>query len=386
MKKRFFKILFSILLVISMLPTPVFSAQVLTAGVCGDNAIWSFDPETFVLTISGSGDIEFSWLDVDGFELSIREVVIENGITNINPAAFNNCDSLTEVSIPDSVVSIGANAFSDCDNLKSVIFGNNSQLLRIDGGAFQVCTSLTDFTIPDSVKIIEDGAFSGCTNLIQVENNVSYVDKWVVEFESSTAVTSVTLRDGTVGIGALAFYYCKFIKEVNLPDSVASICRASFAYSGINKINIPETVTNIDKNAFLNCPLSTFIYCGTEEQWEAIEKGDNWNEGFGEEFQFHNYVNGMCTECDIECAHKTAVDNICADCGMKVSTVMLGDVNEDGTVTNADVLVIFRYIYNANVYPLDVAIGDVNRDGVVTNADVLVIYRYIYNPELYPIA
>ena len=33
----------------------------------------------------------------------------------------------------------------------------------------------------------------------------------------------------------------------------------------------------------------------------------------------------------------------------------------------------------------DIILGDVNGDGEVTNADVLAIYRYIYNPELYPI-
>ena len=33
----------------------------------------------------------------------------------------------------------------------------------------------------------------------------------------------------------------------------------------------------------------------------------------------------------------------------------------------------------------DIILGDVNGDGVVTNADVLAIFRYIYNPELYPL-
>ena len=33
----------------------------------------------------------------------------------------------------------------------------------------------------------------------------------------------------------------------------------------------------------------------------------------------------------------------------------------------------------------DIILGDVNGDGVVTNADVLIIFRYIYNPELYPL-
>ena len=49
------------------------------------------------------------------------------------------------------------------------------------------------------------------------------------------------------------------------------------------------------------------------------------------------------------------------------------------------VLSIYRYIYNAELYPLDKTAADVNKDGNVTNADVLAIYRYIYNPELYPI-
>ena len=33
----------------------------------------------------------------------------------------------------------------------------------------------------------------------------------------------------------------------------------------------------------------------------------------------------------------------------------------------------------------DIILGDVNGDGVVTNADVLMIFRYIYNSELYPL-
>ena len=35
--------------------------------------------------------------------------------------------------------------------------------------------------------------------------------------------------------------------------------------------------------------------------------------------------------------------------------------------------------------PCEMILGDVNGDGEVTNADVLMIYRYIYDPELYPL-
>lgn len=64
---------------------------------------------------------------------------------------------------------------------------------------------------------------------------------------------------------------------------------------------------------------------------------------------------------------------------------ILGDVNGDKLVTNADVLAIYRYIYNADIYPININVGDVTGDGLVTNADVLAIFRYIYNPALYPL-
>ena len=64
---------------------------------------------------------------------------------------------------------------------------------------------------------------------------------------------------------------------------------------------------------------------------------------------------------------------------------VLGDVDGNGEVTNSDVLMIFRYIYNEELYPLNVTVGDVDGNGEVTNTDVLMIFRYIYNPELYPI-
>ena len=80
----------------------------------------------------------------------------------------------------------------------------------------------------------------------------------------------------------------------------------------------------------------------------------------------------------------------CTICGAwfdetEIDCLVLGDVNGDRLITNADVLQIYRYIYNPELYPLNVEVGDVNGDGYVTNADVLAIFRYIYNPGLYPL-
>ena len=46
---------------------------------------------------------------------------------------------------------------------------------------------------------------------------------------------------------------------------------------------------------------------------------------------------------------------------------------------------IYRYIYSAELYPLDRSVADVNKDGSITNADVLIIYSHIYDPVRYPL-
>jgi hypothetical protein len=107
-------------------------------GECGENATWSFDENTGLLTISGTGSIggngdmfEFkgAGMDTGGIlapwnkateeYLQVKDVTIENGITAIEKYAFENCD-LTSVTIPDSVTRIGEYAFFGCPSLKSI--------------------------------------------------------------------------------------------------------------------------------------------------------------------------------------------------------------------------------------------------------------------------
>lgn len=65
-----------------------------------------------------------------------------------------------------------------------------------------------------------------------------------------------------------------------------------------------------------------------------------------------------------------------------VSNVLIGDVNNDGTVNNLDRLVLTRYLANWVDYPesaINMTAADVNMDGTVNNLDRLILTRHLAN-------
>jgi hypothetical protein len=158
------------------------------------------------LTISGKdmpdydrGDNKAPWSSQRG---KIKEIVIENGVTNIGKYAFLNCRSLTSVTIPNSVTKIGSYAFYNCSSLTSVTIPNS--VTSIGSAAFRNCSSLTSVTIPNSVTSIGSAAFRNCSSL-----------------------TSVTIPNSVTSIGEQAFYRCKSLisitfKRINPPYFVVT--------------------------------------------------------------------------------------------------------------------------------------------------------------------
>ena len=83
------------------------------SGSCGENVTYSFVSSTGTLTISGTGAMKDynTSNSAPWYYLSIKKVVINNGVTSIGDYAFSECTGLTSVTIPNSVTSIGSDAF-----------------------------------------------------------------------------------------------------------------------------------------------------------------------------------------------------------------------------------------------------------------------------------
>lgn len=121
--KKIFSLVLSLAMLLSIVSVVDFSAYAdVQTGKCGNNVTYSFDTETGVLTISGTGDMTDYWNIQSPFYYnnSLKSVIIESGITSIGDYLFYVCKNLTSVTIPNSVTKIGFSAFNSCESLTSV--------------------------------------------------------------------------------------------------------------------------------------------------------------------------------------------------------------------------------------------------------------------------
>lgn len=105
-------------------------------------------------------------------------------------------------------------------------------------------------------------------------------------FEYCTKVTDIQLPNTIVLIGEYAFSGCIGLNKITLPSGVTQISKGAFSTcSALKIVYIGNNVTKIDEAAFSGCTsLNTIIYEGTVGEWQAVQKGTNWN------FNTGNYI------------------------------------------------------------------------------------------------
>ena len=293
MKKKLFSLL------VALCATTTMFADMVT-GSCGGNLRWSYDTNTRILSITGTGRMNnYNYVEDksgnyflnrpwESYSQEIDSLYIQEGVASIGDNAFAELFPLTSVSIPNSVTSIGGGAFYGC-RLTSVSIPNS--VTSIGGGAFYGCR-LTSVSIPNSVTSIGDGAFYGCTRLTSatIGNSVTSIGGYA--FYGCTRLTSATIGNSVTSIGGYAFKECEGLTKVNymgdakgwnsidfdnvgyanpicysrnlylnnvlltdlvFPDGVTEISNAFAEDTCITSVSIPNSVTSIGGYAFYGC-------------------------------------------------------------------------------------------------------------------------------------
>ena len=239
--------------------------------------------------------------------LDLKNIMFEGNsqLTSIGEHAFDNCSSLETITIPSSVTNIGSCAFQNCISLDSVIFEGNSQLTSIEEGAFWHCSSLTSILIPSSVTSIAGPILYGCsslTNIIVDENGVydsrdncnalietstntllsgckttiipsSVTSIGEYAFSGCVDLTSIIFEGNSQlrSIGDNAFSGCDGLKSIEIPNSVTTIDKEAFSYcSSLETVTIPKSVTSLGRSVFSYCNKLTKIIFEENSQLRSI--------------------------------------------------------------------------------------------------------------------
>ena len=233
----------------------------------------------------------------------LTSVVIPSSVISIGACAFKECSSLEGISIGDSVTSIGSGAFSDTqvynneDNWKDNVLYIGNHLIQanwsmrghctirpgtktIAGNAFCYREELTGVTIPASVISIGDSAFRCCRNLKSV--HITDLAAWCqIHFDdidsnpmsqannfylNEMLVTDLVIPNGVTKISGFAFSRCSNLASVTIPDGVTSIENCAFwNCHGLTSITIPKSVISIGRWAFTGCSLETLVCSGDSQ-------------------------------------------------------------------------------------------------------------------------
>ena len=219
------------------------SIKVQTSGKYGEDVEWSFDEDTGVLVIDGTGEMQepvtivvqdeetgavttnYSSNAVPwrSFYHQIKTVEISDGITHISRYAFYWLTQVESITIPDSMVEIGQQSFVHCSKLQS--FESGDQLVTIGERAFEDCTALAAIYLPESLTSIEEGAFSGCEALSDIYYGGNE-NEWeaIVIGEDNDPLYNATIHYDCTGIDQYEknpefehiSYYCKLDETISI--------------------------------------------------------------------------------------------------------------------------------------------------------------------------
>lgn len=194
-------------------------------------------------------------------------------VTTIGNAAFRD-SSVTSVTIPASVTEIGANAFAGCTNLTSVTYGGDWSNLTIQSGNPAVEDAAKDaanaplldfeFIPPDNTAVIVTNyKYNGAAADVTIPSR--YQGKPVTTIGHAaffnSAVTSVTIPDSVTSISDEAFINCPKLTNISIPNSVTYIGFSAFSScTSLKSITLPSSLSFISGALFLGCSQLTTIH------------------------------------------------------------------------------------------------------------------------------
>lgn len=203
-------------------------------------------------------------------------------LTEIPFLCFTDCSGLTgDLIIPEGVKSIGQGAFARCSGLTGRLSLPNS-LTKIENEAFASCSFQGELYIPPYVQIIPSECFSynEFSSVIFAENSE------LIKIETSAFLSNwrfgepVKIPDGVLTIGNRAFERCSTLPSVTLPVGVTTIGSGAFrnCYS-LTKLSCEATMPPVvGSGAFDGVAKDNFTLQVPEASVSLYQTATGWSD------------------------------------------------------------------------------------------------------------
>ena len=263
------------------------AVTLIESGKCGETVNWSFYSDG-LLKISGKGamdsyykaneksvpqdnDVVTPWFKYNN---QITRIVVEEGVTEIGDSAFAQCANVESISLPDSLTSVGAFFIGryDVENtpkkLKSITIPKN---INADEIYFLV---LSLFNCPSLEKI----------NVDPNNKYFSSVDGVLFNKDKSKLISCPVAKKGVYTIPnsvreieSNAFVNCNKLNQIIIPEGVKSIWCTFSSCTSVTSITIPKSVISIGSGVFSNWTANQTIYIkgkssapsGWDKDWDT---------------------------------------------------------------------------------------------------------------------
>lgn len=248
------------------------------------------------LTITGNNmeltknEISESALEKAGIDFSrVNKLVIGNGITGFDRWGMWNLKKyIKELEIHGNAgMNMPEQCFYDVPNIESVVI---SGAVDVPRDMFGKCTELKKVTLKNGVRSIGEDAFRDCSSLESVIFENTVLEK---------------ISDG-------AFWGCSALSSIALPDSVTEIERNAFFETGLRNIQLPEKLTLIGGGAFCNC--KNLKQVQLPPQLKELGEGAFFNCENLAQIQFPSQLNKLGGDAFRDC---TSLDKIDIPAGLK---------------------------------------------------------------------
>ncbi|MCM1047474.1 MAG: leucine-rich repeat domain-containing protein [Clostridiales bacterium] len=161
------------------------------------------------------------------------------------------------------VLEIGNHAFKGCIGIEKVIISEGIEI--IGNGAFLNCRGLKEIVLPNTLKRIGTTDSTGCPKIL------GSLTKYDGAFEYS-GLESINIPDSVKVIGENTFTSCMALKKAILPDKLKEIKENTFCWcKDLEEVEMPEELAIIRMSAFAGCESLRSVIL--PEMVKSIEQG-----------------------------------------------------------------------------------------------------------------